>query len=200
VAYERADNFRADPSIPTSSASHADYCGSGYDRGHLIPAADLKWSVEALADSFYTSNMSPQVPEFNRGIWSKLEAIVRSFAVADGPIHVVTGPIRTNGPFPSIGENGASIPDHYFKVILDYNEPGLKVIGFNLPNAGSPLPLTTYATTVDQVESVTGLDFFYLIPDNLEQMLESQLDISLWDFIEFQASLEEREDYLGIFE
>lgn len=180
--YARADNFRADPSIPTRSASLADYRGYGYDRGHLIPAADLKWSVEAMADSFYMSNMSPQVPAFNRGVWSKLEAVVRTFAVVDGAINVVTGPILTNGPFPSIGENAVSIPYYYFKVILDYKEPGLKAIGFILPNEGSTLPLTTYATTVDQVESITGFDFFYLLPDNLEEILESQFDISLWDF------------------
>lgn len=193
--YDRSDNFRADPSISTGSASLADYRSSGYDRGHLIPAADLKWSTEALSDSFYLSNMSPQQPEFNRGIWSKLEAVVRQFAATEGSVHVVTGPVLTDGPYERIGDNGVSIPKFYFKVVLDYQEPILKAIGFILPNAGSNQPLTSFATSVDRVEHITGIDFFPQLPDDLERQLEARFDIDAWVMKEFQASSSERELY-----
>ena len=193
--YDRADNFRADPSISTGSASLADYRNSGYDRGHLIPAADLKWSTEALSDSFYLSNMSPQQPEFNRGIWSKLEAVVRQFAATEGSVHVVTGPVLADGPYERIGDNGVSIPKFYFKVVLDYQEPILKAIGFILPNAGSNQPLSSFATSVDRVEHITGLDFFPQLPDDLERQLEARFDIDAWVMKEFQASSKERELY-----
>ncbi|HZJ87520.1 MAG TPA: DNA/RNA non-specific endonuclease, partial [Sphaerochaeta sp.] len=117
---KRKDNFRPDPSIPTESASLADYRGSGYDRGHLIPASDLTWSEEAMSASFFMSNMSPQEGPFNRGIWAKLEATVRNFADTEGAVYVVTGPILTDGPYRSIGANEVSVPNSYYKVILDY--------------------------------------------------------------------------------
>ncbi len=134
---ERGDDFRSDPLIPSESASLNDYRGSGYDRGHLIPAADLSWSEEAMSGSFYLSNMSPQEGQFNRGIWSKLEATVRNFADTEGSIYVVTGPVLSDGPYDTIGENEVSIPNQYYKVILDYREPDLKSIAFLLPNEGS---------------------------------------------------------------
>jgi endonuclease G, mitochondrial len=193
--YDRADNFRADPSIATGSAALADYRNSGFDRGHLIPAADLKWSTEALSDSFYLSNMSPQQPEFNRGIWSKLEAVVRQFAATEGSVHVVTGPVLTDGPYATIGGNAISIPNSYYKVILDYQEPNLKAIGFILPNAGSNQPLSSFTTNVDTIEHTTGLDFFPQLPDDLERQLEARFDIDAWVMKEFQASGEERELY-----
>jgi endonuclease G, mitochondrial len=193
--HDRADNFRADPSINTDSASLADYRGSGYDRGHLIPAADLKWSLEAMSDSFYMSNMSPQEPDFNRGIWSKLEAVIRNMAVKEGSIHVVTGPVLTDGPYPTIGDNEVSVPNQYYKVVLDYVEPELKAIGFLLPNEGSQQPLAEFATSIAHIEQVTGLDFFPQLPDDIEAELESSVNVSLWDFSEFRASASEREQY-----
>lgn len=193
--YDRADDFRADPSIATGSAALADYRNSGYDRGHLIPAADLKWSTEALSDSFYLSNMSPQQPEFNRGIWSKLEAVVRQFAATEGSVYVVTGPVLNDGPYAVIGENDVSVPKYYYKVVLDYREPELKAIGFLLPNAGSNQPLLSFATSVDAVEHTTGLDFFPQLPDDMERQLEARFDTEDWVMKEFQASNEERELY-----
>ncbi len=194
-SYDRADDFRADPSIATGSAALADYRNSGYDRGHLIPAADLKWSTEALSDSFYLSNMSPQQPEFNRGIWSKLEAVVRQFAATEGSVHVVTGPVLSDGPYAEIGENRVSIPKYYYKVVLDYQEPEPKAIGFILPNEGSSQPLVSFATSVDNVEHTTGLDFFPQLPDDLERQLEARFDTDAWVMKEFQASSEERTRY-----
>ncbi|MBI9096275.1 MAG: DNA/RNA non-specific endonuclease [Sphaerochaeta sp.] len=192
---KRKDNFRSDSSILTESASLSDYRSSGYDRGHLIPAADLSWSEEAMSDSFYLSNMSPQEPQFNRGIWSTLEATVRNFADTEGEVYVVTGPILTDGPYKTIGKNEVTVPKHYYKVILDYAEPDFKAIGFVLPNEGSDGRLESFATTVNEVEQLTNLDFFPLLPDKLEENLESSFSVAQWQFDTFQASAEQRQNF-----
>ncbi len=191
-AEDRADDFRPDPTVKTGSATLDDYKGSGYDRGHLIPAADLKWSAEAMSDSFYLSNMSPQDPQFNRGIWGTLEGVVRNFAASEGNVYVVTGPVLTDGPYSTIGKNNVSVPKQYYKVVLDYAEPEIKAIGFLLPNEGSKKSVQSFACSVDTVEEATGLDFFPLLPDDIEAKLESSYDVRLWDFNEFRASAAER--------
>lgn len=185
---ERDDNFHEDPSIPTGSATLADYRGSGYDRGHMIPAADLKWSAQAMDDSFFLSNMSPQVGAFNRGIWADLESAVRTFAAQNQEICVVTGPVLTDGPYKTIGNNKVSVPNYYYKVILDYYGNEKKAIGFILPNEGSNKSLKSFAVSVDDVEKLTGLDFFCKLPDDEEQELEATFDVTLWDISEFNAS------------
>ena len=169
---DRTDNFRADSDIDTGSASLSDYRGSGYDRGHLAPAADMKWSLEAMKDSFYLSNMSPQAPGFNRGIWKQLEEWVRDQAGQCLELYVATGPVLTDGPYQTIGDNDVAVPKFYYKVLLDYTEPELKAIGFILPNQSSKQPLSVYAVSVDDVEAITGLDFFYLLDDAVEAQLE----------------------------
>lgn len=193
--HERADDFRPDSAIKTGSADLDDYRGSGFDRGHLIPAADLPWSEQAMSDSFFMSNMSPQDPTFNRGIWAALEAVVRNFAATEGSVYVVTGPVLTDGPYETIGENEVSIPNYYYKVILDYVEPETKAIGFLLPNEGSRNDLTELITTVDEIEEITGIDFFPQLPDDEEAILEAQVSAAAWNIDEFRASREEREAY-----
>jgi endonuclease G len=177
----RADDFRTDPAVPTGSALPEDYRGSGYDRGHLVPAGDMKWSPAAMSDSFLMSNMSPQNPSFNRGIWRTLEEKVRDWAEQNEGLYVVTGPVLADGPFPTIGANGVAVPRRFYKVLLDYREPELKAIGFVLPNEGTRLPLGAFALSVDEVEAITGLDFFAALPDPLEELLESRCDLSLWE-------------------
>ena len=185
---QRADNFHEDPSIPTGSATLADYRGSGYDRGHMIPAADLKWSEQSMDDSFFMSNMSPQVGALNRGVWADLESVVRTFAAQNQAICVVTGPVLTDGPYKKIGSNGVSVPNYYYKAILDYTGPEHKAIGFLLANEGSKEDLETFAVTIDELEEMTGLDFFPRLPDDEEAVLESSFDVDLWDFTQFNAS------------
>lgn len=192
---ERKDNFRADPKIKTGSATTSDYVRSGYDRGHLAPAGDLSWSEEAMSDSFYMSNMSPQDPSFNRGIWSSLEAVVRNYAANEGEVYVVTGPVLTDGPYKTIGKNEVAVPNYYYKVILDYTEPEKKMIGFVLPNEGSKESLENFATTVDHVQQLTGIDFFHQLPDEEEFLLESTFDYSLWPNEEFRVTKAEKEAY-----
>lgn len=179
--FERKNDFREDPRVKTASASLADYKGSGFDRGHLAPAGDFSYDDFALSQSFYMSNMSPQDPSFNRGIWRKLEEKVRDCAMEDGEVYVVTGPVLTNS-LPSIGENKVSVPKHYYKIILDVRKPEIKAIAFLLQNEGSSKPLSAYVVSIDQIERLTSLDFFPTIPDELEAYLESGASNADWEY------------------
>lgn len=175
---ERSNHFMEDPHIATRSATNADYAKSGYDRGHLAPASDMGWSTTTMEESFYFSNMSPQNPSFNRGIWKKLETQVRTWANEHEAIYVVTGPVLSDG-LPTIGPNEVSVPKYYYKVILDCTEPGMHGIGFILPNAPSKLPLSSFAVTIDSVEKITGLDFFPALPQG-SQKLEGENCFECW--------------------
>ena len=178
-AFERTDEFIPDPAVSTGTATVADYLKSGYDRGHLAPAADMGWSQQAMAESFYFSNMSPQEPGFNRGIWKNLEAQVRTWAKAYDSIYVVTGPVLKDG-LVQIGSNGVSIPKYYYKVILDNTGDDAKAIGFLMPNEASKEPLEKFAVSVDQVEQETGIDFFNKLPDSRENAFEKEVCIPCW--------------------
>ena len=180
-AASREDNFRPDPEIPTGSATLADYRGSGYDRGHLAPAADMSFSIKTMDESFYLSNMSPQRGEFNRGIWKDLEAQVRSFAISEGDIYVVTGPVLPQKKSLTIGASQVTVPGSYYKVVWDRTPPE-KMIGFILPNEGSTKSLQSFAVTVDEVELKTGLDFFSMLPKEQQEALESTITINAWQW------------------
>lgn len=177
---KRVDDFRPDPKVKGASASLGDYRRSGYDRGHLAPAASMKYSRIAMSESFYLSNMSPQEPGFNRGIWAKLESLVREWAQTHDELYVVTGPLLAVGARGSIGANQVCVPKFYFKVVLDYKEPGLKAIGFILPNAPSSDHFEKFVFTVDDIETLSGIDFFPALPDQVEEYLEANTDFSLW--------------------
>ena len=178
---DRKDNFRSDPEVSTGSASLKDYKGSGYDRGHLAPAADFKWSSTAMSESFYMSNMSPQDPSFNRGIWKNLESAVRNWAIDNDEIYIVTGAVL-NDVIGRIGSNKVSIPSEYYKVILDYQEPDFKGIGIIMPNQKGDASLSTYAVSIDHVEKITGIDFFPALPDKIEQNIENSFNTSDWNW------------------
>jgi endonuclease G, mitochondrial len=178
--FERTDRFLEDPKVSTGSAKNADYSGSGYDRGHLAPAADLAWSEESMKASFYFSNMSPQLPGFNRGVWKRLEELVRDWAKSHDHIYIVTGPVLNTTDLPTIGENAVAVPRYYYKVIIDYTEPEWAGIGFVLENASSSLPLHNFAVSIDSVQRLTGLDFFQFLPDTTETRLEAENCFSCW--------------------
>lgn len=175
----RTDNFREDPLVTSGSANLEDYTRSGYDRGHLAPAADFKWSDSAMSSTFYFSNMSPQLPGFNRGIWKELEEKTRDQAMQDHEIYVVTGPIFKNVTS-TIGPNEVVIPTHYFKVILDIYPPEYKAIGFILEHEKTQKPLRHFAVTVDSVERFTGIDLFSALPDSVETPLEADFNMLKW--------------------
>ncbi len=178
---ERTDNFRPDKNLATGSASLADYRGSGFDRGHLAPAGDMQWASEAMSESFLMSNMSPQRPAFNRGVWKRLESEVRNWAIEKDSIYVITGPVLTSiDSF--IGENQVGIPPYYYKVLVDLSPPDHSLIAFLLPNSASSDSLMHFAISVDSLEQVTGYNFFAWAPDQeVMDWLEKELDLDSWD-------------------
>ena len=176
----RSDDYRPDFQISTISAQLEDYRGSGFDRGHLCPAGDMKLNLTSMSESFYLSNMSPQDKDFNAGIWNTLEDRVRKWALNTGRIYVVTAGVLTSNKG-KIGSNGVSIPKYFYKIIYDPRGPG-KMIAFLIPNENSEKPLQNYIVTVDSLESLTGIDFFPELPDSNENHLESSLNLSSWSF------------------
>ena len=189
---KRTDDFRIDPTIVTGSATLADYKGSGYDRGHLAPAADMGWSYRSMSESFLLSNMSPQKPSFNRGIWKKLEEQVRSWAIIKNKVYVITGPIFYEID-DGIGLNHVDIPDAYFKIIFDYSGYYKKIIAFILQHEGPKNPLSKFQRPVDDIEKLTGLDFFSNLEDTLEEKLESSITLFDWKYI--KAKREYKQTY-----
>lgn len=179
--YERTDRFVPDPDVETGSATVADYQGSGYDRGHLAPAADMAWSDTSMRESFYFSNMSPQDPSFNRGIWKKLEAQVRDWAAHYDSLYIVTGPVLDSG-LQTIGPNQVAIPNYYYKAVLDLDSTHQTAIAFLLPNLKSSASLQAFVISIDSLESLTQIDFFYNLDDSLETYLESNSDPQNWDW------------------
>jgi endonuclease G len=177
--FRRQNNFREDPQVSTGSSSPDDYRNTGYDRGHLAPAADLSYDEEVLSESFYMSNMSPQRPGFNRGIWNSLENQVRDWAKENGNVWVITGPLFGKRPR-KFGANQVHVPKAFYKIVFDFQEPELKMIGFILPNQVSKADLRSFACPIDSVETVSGFDFFTSLPDSLEEKLESQYAELMW--------------------
>ncbi|MFM1915778.1 MAG: hypothetical protein RLZZ531_1447 [Bacteroidota bacterium] len=176
---ERSDQFKEDPMVLSGTASNADYAKSGFDRGHLAPAADMRWCTQSMDESFYYSNMSPQAPSFNRGIWKKLEEQVRDWAISLDSILIVTGPILEE-KLPTIGPNQVSIPKFYYKALLDFKGGKSKAIAFVLPNEGSKLPLMNFSMSIDELEKITNIDFFYQLDDAIEQKIESGHCANCW--------------------
>lgn len=176
---ERTDDFRIDPSVKSNPVSSASYQGSGFDRGHLAPAADFKLNEKAMSETFFMSNMSPMTPSFNRGIWSNLEDKVRENALSLGGVYVVTGPVLTN-TCGTIG-GGITVPCSFYKIIFkEGSNP--KMIGFLLSNTGSSLPLKNFIVSVDEIEKLTNLDFFPTLKDDVEGSLEAGKSTSGWNF------------------
>jgi endonuclease G len=179
---DRADAFRADPMVTTGSASLEDYKGSNFDRGHLLPAGDMKFDREAMRDTFYLSNMTPQSANFNRGRWKTMENLVRAWALKYNNLLVVTGPILENN-LPTIGnQNRVSVPIEYYKVIVVKKGNSYEGIGFLL-NVNVPYnDLSLYALSINQIEERSGIDFFSFLKDSEEEQIENRLNVSAWDF------------------
>lgn len=178
---ERTDDFRPDLKVETGSSTLEDYRRSRYDRGHLVPAADMAFSEEAMSETFFLSNISPQEPGFNKGVWRELEENTRDWAKRFKHLYVVTGPVLSQPIKFWIGENQVAVAPSFYKVLLDLSEPELKAIGFIVPNQTSTEHLETFAVSVDEVEKLTGINFFQnLMEPKLEQELEANFDVSLW--------------------
>lgn len=189
----RTNDFRPDEKIKTGSAVEADYFlriynadstfrydGFGYDRGHLAPSADFRYSRKALSESYYYSNMSPQVAALNRGRWAETEDVIRSYVIRNNvQVYVVTGGVLQPG-LKKIerGVNKVSIPEYYYKVALDYVNK--RSIAFIMPNKECEFPVMYYACSIDSVEKVTGIDFFAKLPIEEQSKLESAFDMNKW--------------------
>jgi len=177
---KRTDKFVVDPDVKGVCATNEDYSHSGYDRGHMAPAADMKWNTRVMKECFYFSNMCPQKHSLNAGRWKTLEEKARDWAEQDSAIVIVCGPIVEKG-YQTIGSNKVVIPQRFFKVILAPYLDYPKAIAFIMKNDKESLPLSSYAVSIDSVEKVTGMDFFSALPDDIENRIESTNSTSGWD-------------------
>jgi endonuclease G len=175
----RTNDFRVDESVKTKSADLDDYYGSGYDRGHLAPARAMSYNRTSMSESFYLSNISPQNPSFNRGIWKSLEGKVEYWSSFRDSIYVVSGPILDH-PIGSIGENKITVPRAYYKTLISFKNMKMKGIAFIIPNEKSKKSIYSYATSIDEVEKMTGIDFYYKMDSTMQHNLESNESIKMF--------------------
>ena len=187
----RKNSFAVDPEVPDSvMAQLTDYRNSGYDRGHMAPNADLNWNARAQEESFYLSNMCPQGHDFNAGIWLDLENQVRRWAERDSAVTIVCGPVlpRTAAqasPMKKIGKGHVLVPEYFYKIVFAPFSDQPRAIGFVMPNHNEKKgrrnrPVSDYAVTVDSIESLTGIDFFPALQDDVEKAVESSYNLKLW--------------------
>ena len=178
--HERTDKFLPDPNVEGAKVATTDYTGSGYDRGHMAPAGDMKWSKKAMEESFYMSNICPQIHHLNTGDWNELEANTRKWARRYGSVYVTCGPIYNGSRRTQyIGKNRVKVPDAFFKVILIQSPKKTCALGFFFENEAGQRPLNEYLVSIDYLEQTTGIDFFPALPDELENVLEAETHNSL---------------------
>ncbi len=173
--------FIEDPKVKTKSADWRNYKGSGYDRGHLCPAGDRRFSKQAYNETFYTSNISPQNREFNAGVWNQLEMQIRRWVKKNGTHFVITGGVLQKG-LDEIGDEDVDVPKFYYKIIAKGNADNLTMIGFLMPNKPSSKPIEDFVVSIDNIEALTGVDFFQDLPDTQERTLENIINLKAWKF------------------
>lgn len=171
--------FEEDPKVTSHSADWRNYKNSGYDKGHLCAAGDRRFSKEAYDATFLTSNISPQNHDFNAGIWNRLEQKVRSWAVKYDGVYVVTAGVL-KGNMKTIGDEKVSVPEAFYKIVIDASDGEYKAIAFIIPNKASSESFYNYAVSIDEVEAKTGIDFFPQLPDSIENKLEATINVNAW--------------------
>ncbi len=164
--------FEEDTEVPSPRATHQDYVRSGYDRGHMCPAGDNKWSDRAMEESFLMTNICPQDPNLNRGDWNEMENACRAWAEKYDDLVIVAGPIFYKGSHKKIGKNKVVVPEAFFKVVFTMNNGNPKAVGFIYKNNKGNRPKDSYVNSIDQVERITGIDFFPALPDDIENKVE----------------------------
>lgn len=174
-------DYWQDPEIEGCPTRDYAYATSGFQRGHMCPAADQKWSIEAMRDCMVMANMCPQLPEINEKAWATLEAKERQWAKRDGAIWIIAGPIYYETDTQRIGYSQVRVPTAFFKVFL-YNDPlNPRTIAFVYPNGSAPGNMDSYAMSVDQLEKELGYDFFPGLPDEVEDTIEATYHFYDWD-------------------
>jgi endonuclease G len=181
IGHFKRPRFINDPKVSTESAASDNYKKSGYDRGHLCAAADMRFSKSAYNETFFTSNISPQKHNFNDGIWKKLEEKSRYWATKYNGIYVVTGGILQKG-LPTIGSEKVAIPNYFYKILFCNYQGKNKMVAFLIPSVNSKEPLYKFVVSVDSIEKMTGIDFFPQLNDEVESELERKSDYKAWAF------------------
>ena len=179
----RSDDFQPDPLLPQpQQVTTADYTRSGYDRGHQCPSADMKWNEQAMRECFYMSNICPQDPQLNRGSWATLEKACRRWAKAEGSVYIVCGPVFQSGrKRRTIGrDHTISVPDGFYKVVLSLRKGHEKAIGFYFRNSSARQSMEEAARTVDEIEEMTGINFYVNLNRSLETRLEKTASLKDW--------------------
>jgi len=171
--------FIEDKKVKTKSADWRNYKNSGYDRGHLCPAGDRRMSFEAYNETFLTSNISPQDHDFNAGIWNRLEQKVRYWAEKYDGVYIVTGGVLKEN-LKTIGDENVSVPNKFYKIIVDASGGNYKAVAFLIPNKPSSEAFYEYAVSIDEIEARTEIDFFPQLPDSIENKLEQMVDLKAW--------------------
>ncbi|MBK8817984.1 MAG: DNA/RNA non-specific endonuclease [Saprospiraceae bacterium] len=172
-------SFEADPELNSGGTSYYDYSGSGYERGHLVPAADMNFDMEGLKETYLFSNIVPQQRNCNLGVWRELEKQVRDWVYKYDELYIISGTVFSNNKKgKKIEKSGIFIPDYLFKVILIYKDDKKSMVGFLIPNSLSEKHLYEHVVEVDELEKMTGIDFFNLmLDDKIEEKLESETDL-----------------------
>lgn len=171
--------FQEDTDVPLPRAVDFDYVRSGYDRGHLCPSADNRWDATAQEQSFLLTNVCPQDHNLNVGDWHELENLCRKWAKTYGSIYIVAGPVLLKGKHKTIGKNKVTVPEAFFKVVLCM-EGKPKAIGFIYRNESGNRPKSYYVNTIDDVERISGIDFFPALPDDVEKSVETTCNLEEW--------------------
>lgn len=179
---KRERYFKPDYSVTTRSAYFRDYKNSGYTKGHMAPAGDMAFSKQAMKETFFMSNMSPQLRPFNNGVWKELEEGIRDWAYSKDEVFITTGPVFYDKKFKKIGQNRVGVPDAFYKIIIDKVGDKFESIAFVIPHQKTDLPLSEFATTIDEVEELTNIDFYYRFFDSedSEKTIENTFDLSKW--------------------
>ena len=175
----RTNDYREDPFVKTGSASPSDYSDSGYDMGHLAPAKNMSKNLTSMTESFYLSNICPQTPSFNRGIWKRLEEKIRYWSVMNDSIYEVTGPIL-DAPIGHIGENNVTVPRAFYKALLRFKNGNIKGIGFIMLNEKSDKSIYSCAVAIDEIEKITGIDFYYDLDKSIQGPVEENKNLKSW--------------------
>ena len=166
--------FQEDTDVKAPRATNNDYYNSRYDRGHMCPAGDNKWDKQAMSESFMFTNICPQIHALNEGPWNDLEMACRRWAQKYGDIYIVCGPLLSDGLHRTIGKRRVVVPERFFKVILCMQDKP-KAIGFIYENnSHNSNKMFSHATTIDEIERLTGIDFFPSLEDKIENVVEAE--------------------------